>query len=77
MDQIVVYLLIQYNTALILGSADIKDIQFEVSGKAGVVINKMKNSVKEECKRVGAWGVLDRGTGAKLIEPGLYHSKIF
>lgn len=48
-----------------------KDIQFEVTGKAGMIISKMKESVGKECKRVGAWGVLKSGTGAQLIEPGI------
>jgi hypothetical protein len=51
----------------------IRDGQFDenlhrsVVGRVGALIQRMSSDVNEECQRLGTWGVLNQGTGGKIV----------
>lgn len=41
----------------------------QISGRTGVLINRMSVLVSTESARAGTWAILDDATGAELIHP--------
>ena len=48
----------------------VEEIQVEISGRVGALINKMSSSVTAECNRLGCSAVVGNANGAKLVYPG-------
>ena len=48
----------------------VEDIQIEIAGRVGALINKMESSISGECKRLGCNAVLGNSSGAKLVYSG-------
>ena len=60
---------IQKGRLLIDGQFDDK-VHRSIRGRTGVLIEKMGTELKKECERLGAWGVMDDGTGGRLVNKG-------
>lgn len=41
-----------------------------VTGRAGLLLDRMAGKLEQECERVGAWGLIGQGIGAPLVKPG-------
>lgn len=42
----------------------------EMNTRVEVLLHKMSDENRDECQRIGAWGVLGQGTGAQLLRAG-------
>ena len=38
-------------------------------GRVSMLLDRMSNELTKECERLGCWGVLGQGTGARLLNP--------
>ncbi len=41
-----------------------------IDKRVGIILEKMSVEVKDECERIGAWGILGQGTGGHIVQPG-------
>jgi len=47
-----------------------RDLHQTVTGRAGLLLDRMAGKVEQECERVGAWALIGQGLGAPLVKPG-------
>ena len=47
-----------------------RDMHNDIDRRVAILINQMSNDVTDECRRVGAWGILGEGTGGQIVQPG-------
>ena len=46
------------------------ELHHTVTGRAGLLLDRMAGDLEQECERVGAWGLVGQGIGAPLVRPG-------
>ena len=55
---------------VLTGTGFDSELHQTVTGRAGLLLDRMASNLEQESERVGAWGLIGQGIGAPLVKPG-------